>query len=287
MARGDTGRWVARAAATGGGRSYRGQMPLKWYSSLALVCLLGVTLIVYSRYERLHPAAAVQPAVGSHWYAGLAFDVCGKLQANLPVYPSATSKVATPGIHTQGDGVIYVEPTTAANAGNNATLARFVELYPRLTLTSSTLGLPGKQKYQNGEKCGAGTPDAGKVAQLEMKVWPSSIGSGADNPTVYTDPAAIKLGDGQLITVAFVPSGASVPKPSATVITTLLQLQANSAGTSTTTPATTAVPPAPTTTAPASGTTTTAATTTTKPTTATTAATTTTKPTTTTTKPKT
>ena len=57
MARGDTGKWVARAGATGGGRSYRGQRPMKWYASLAMICLLGVALIVYSRYERQHPAA--------------------------------------------------------------------------------------------------------------------------------------------------------------------------------------------------------------------------------------
>ena len=40
MARTDTGRWVARAAATGGGRTYRGRRPLRWYTSLALIVLL-------------------------------------------------------------------------------------------------------------------------------------------------------------------------------------------------------------------------------------------------------
>ena len=57
MGRGDTGRWVARAAATGGGRTYRGHMPVRWDSSLVLIVLLGVASIAYSRYERQHRIA--------------------------------------------------------------------------------------------------------------------------------------------------------------------------------------------------------------------------------------
>ena len=54
---------------------------MKWYGSLVLICLLGVALVVYSRYERQHPAAATQPAIGTHWYAALGFDVCGTVAA--------------------------------------------------------------------------------------------------------------------------------------------------------------------------------------------------------------
>src|SRR5579863_8513475 len=122
MARRDTGKWVARAAATGGGRTYRGQMPVRWDGSLALIVLLGVAMIVYSRYERQHPSAGTQPAVGTHWFAALAFDVCGTLQPNLPANPNEAS--ASPGLATAGDGVIAISPTKAADAGNNATLGR-------------------------------------------------------------------------------------------------------------------------------------------------------------------
>ncbi|HXQ90626.1 MAG TPA: hypothetical protein VN768_03640 [Acidimicrobiales bacterium] len=248
MARGDTGKWVARAGATGGGRSYRGQRPMKWYSSLALICLLGVALIVYSRYERQHPAPAVQPAIGAHWFQALGFDVCGAVQPNLPSNPNA-SIAPIPGIRTDGDGVIQVSPTTSKDAGNNATFARFVTLYPKLKLTSSTLQIPGKAELHNGEKCPTTTPDAGKVATLQIKMWPSFTPPGSNHPQVFHDPGAIKLADGQLITVAFVPSGASVPKPSS--ITAMLTDRAGSASS---TPSTVA-PTAPTTVAPTSPTT--------------------------------
>ena len=246
---------MARAGATGGGRSYRGQRPLKWYGSLVMICLLGLALIVYSRYERQHPSAATAPAVGAHWYQALGFYVCGAFEPNLVANPNA-STAPVPGIRTDGDGVIQVAPTTSKDAGNNATLARFVATYPKLTLTSSTLQIPGKAKYSNGEKCPTGTHDAGKSATLQIKVWPNFTPPGSNEPSVSYDPGSIKLADGQLITVAFVPSGSSVPKPNS--ITAMLTDRAGSATTTTTpalTPTTTTASTPTTTSAPASTTT--------------------------------
>jgi len=266
MARGDTGKWVARAGATGGGRSYRGQMPVKWYSSLVMICLLGVALVVYSRYERQHPAPAVPPAIGAHWFEALGFDVCGTVQPNLPGNPNA-SVAPIPGIRTDGDGVIQVAPTTTKDSGNNATLARFVALYPRLVLTPSAVQIPGKPKYVNGQTCPAGSPDAGKRGQVEIKMWPSFTPPGSDHPVVVRDPGAIKLADEQLITVAFLPSAASVPKPSS--ITAMLTDRSGSA----TSTSSTVAPPVTPTSVPTTATTATTATTKPASTTPTTAAT--------------
>jgi len=222
MARRDTGKWVQRAASTGGGRTYRGQMPVKWYSSLVLICLLGVTGVVYSRYERHHQAPATQPAIGTHWFAALAFDVCGKLTPNLPANPNASS-VPVPGIRTDGTGVVQILPIAAQDAGDNATLARFVQLYPRLELSPSTLKLPAGRPYRDGQACPADTPDAGRAGTVKIAVWSNFTGPGSLHPVTFTDPAAVKFADGQLITAAFVPSGATVPKPNSQAILALLQ----------------------------------------------------------------
>jgi hypothetical protein len=235
MARTDTGRWVARAAATGGGRTYRGQRPIRWYSSLVLIVLLGVALIVYSRYERQHPSAGSQPAIGAHWYAASAYDVCGTIEPNLPANPNEAS--AAPGIHTAGDGVIQINPSKPADAGANATLGRFVQLYPGLALSPTALRLPGRPTYHNGDACPSGTPDSGRKGLVQVKVWPSFAPPGSNNPSEPSDPTTLKLANGQLITVAFVPSGASIPKPPQSVITTMLQDRATS-GSTTTVPAT-------------------------------------------------
>jgi hypothetical protein len=233
MARGDSGRWVTRAASTGGGRSYRGQRPVKWYLSLFFIVVLGIVSVVYSRYERQHPVAAAQPAVGTKSYSALAFDVCGTTAADLPANPNQAS--AAPEIQTQGDGVIYTEPTKSAYAGTNATLARFVSLYPGLELTSSKLRLPGKLTLTDGYKCPTGSPDQGRPGNVVIDVWSSFSGSGAEHPVTYTDPTAVHLANGQLISVAFVPTGSSVPKPNSQTITTLLNLiEAGASSTSTT-----------------------------------------------------
>jgi hypothetical protein len=280
MARADSGKWVQRAGATGGGRTYRGQMPLKWYGSLVLICILGVALVVYSRYELQHPAPAIQPTVGTHWFAAFGVDLCGSQQPNLAANPNA-SKAPVPGLRTDGDGVIQVAPTTAKDAGDNATLARFVQTYPKLTLTSGSLGLPGKHVYNNGQKCPTGSPDAGKAGTVQIKVWPSFTPPGSNHPTIQTDPSAVRLADGQLITLAFVPSGKAIPKPPGAAVTAMLNDRVNAGEATTTVP----TPATPTTTAPSA--TTTAPTTTAPKTTTTAPKTTTTAPKTTTTAPKT
>jgi hypothetical protein len=209
-------------------------MPVKWYGSLLLIVLVGVVSIVYSRYERQHPVAGTPPIIGSKWYAAFAVDVCGIVQPNLAVNPNSA---ANPGIHTNGDGVIRIEPTKASDAGDNATLARFVADYPTFGLTSSSLTIPGERARTNGQTCPKQTPDVGRPGTIQIKVWPSAQAPGVDQPTTTTDPAGVKLVNGQLITVAFVPSGAAIPKPSPTAIAAMQQA-VSQVGARTTLPAT-------------------------------------------------
>jgi hypothetical protein len=252
MARKDTGKWVARAASTGGGRSYRGQTPVKWYGSLFLIVLLGVVFIIYSRYERQHPVAGTAPAVGTKWYAAFDVDVCGTVQPDLATNPNSA---VNPGLHTNGDGVLRIEPTKAADAGNNATLARFVADYPKFGLSSSSLTIPGGKTYKNGQKCPTGTKDAGKAGKVQIKVWAGATAPAVNETSTSSDPSGIKLANGQLITVAFVPTGANIPKPGTTAIAAMQQAVSQAGQTTTTTGATVPVS-TPATTAPVTGSTT-------------------------------
>jgi hypothetical protein len=247
----DTGKWVARAAATGGSRTYRGQRPMKWYMSLVLIVLLGVALVAYSRYERQHPTTT-PPAIGTVWFAAIAWDVCGTVQPDLPQNPNLATN---PGIATPGLGVISIAPTKAKDAGANATLGRFVDGYPKLVLTPNALRLPGKSTHHNGETCASGTPDAGKKGTVQVKVWPNFTATGS---LFAGDPGSLKLANAQLVTVAFVPSGSSIPKPSSKSIAAMQQaISSSSQNQSSTVPPTTA-PSASTTTVPGTASTTTA-----------------------------
>ncbi len=260
MARRGTGRWVARAAATGGGRTYRGHRPVRWYASLALIVLVGLALIVYSRYEREHPAPSTQPAIGIHWYSAIAFDICGKTQPDLSSNPNLSSV----GITTDGDGVVHTAPTKSSEAGNNATLKLFAKSYPGFVLTPTELKLPGGHAYHNGETCPVGTPQAHKTADVFIQVWSSATGAGSNHPVTVTDPSNIKLANWQLITVAFDPLGTGVAKPTRDSIATMQTLISGvTSSTTTTTPSSSTTAPTPTTTAPSSTTTTTPSSTTT------------------------
>jgi hypothetical protein len=227
MARQDTGRWVQRAASTGGSRAYRGQRPVKWYTSLVLICILGAALVWYSRYERQHPSSAGQPAVGTTWYAAYAFDICGTVEPPLPANPS--TKGGPPGLTTTGNGVITIAPKKASQAGANATLGAFAAGYKGMVLTSASIRYPGKtsagptvgRTFQLGDRCPKGTPDAGRRGVVQVDLWTSPS---ATKPQVVGDPPTLRLGDEQEVTMAFVPQGTSVPRPNGTAVTAMLQL---------------------------------------------------------------
>ena len=276
MARSSTGKSVARAAATGGGTSYRGQMPVNWYAALAVIVLIGVASVALARHNYEKGTPVVAPVVGQTWHAGLAVDICGTAEPALP----ATASSSSAGLTTTGSGVLDISPKTSAEAGNNATLGKFASEYTSFTLTNKSVMYPGEPAYKNGQKCAKGTPDAGQVGIVRARSWILSSTSHKSGSEVkqaggaYTSkPADLKLLNSQLITVGFGPSAKALPKvPTATELAVLQAL----AGTATATTTTTAPAGATTTTtAPAGATTTTTApagttTTTTAPTTTTT-----------------
>jgi hypothetical protein len=231
---GSTGKWVERAATTGGGRTYRGQMPVNWYASLALICIVGLLLVGFSRYQRTHTTTSSSgpPTTQQTWHAALGIDVCGTMQPNLPVSTNTTKT----GLIANGNGVLTIAPKNSSESGSNATLGKFVSGYKGLQLTSSTLQYPGKPTYSNGEVCPKGTPDAGKPGVVIVDSWSNFESKGKGTETSGA-PQDLLFANGQLITMAFVPATASVPKPPSSAITNLIESLESAAPTSTTAPA--------------------------------------------------
>jgi hypothetical protein len=204
---------------------------------MVLICVIGISLIVYSRNERLHPVvkATEGPTATDVWQAAIGFDICGKLQTDLP----ASTNISTVGLRTFGNGLIDIDPgasTTPADfEGKKATLGLFVKDYQGLTLTSTSLKLPGtgQKLWKNGDKCGK------TASSVQTEVWSSPGGKGK---LVTGDPTKLHLTNGQMITVAFVPKGTTIPQPpSKSALLTALgsTTTASSSTTSTTTAVTT------------------------------------------------
>lgn len=222
-----SGKWVSRAAATGGGRTYRGQVPANWYAALVLIVVLGVASFIWSRYEYRNAGAVstTPPVVGTTWYAGYMVDICGKEQ------PSLASNASGQAFYTQGKGVITISPKTNAEAGTNAVLGRFVEGYKNLDLSETALRVPVASStssthtestitYHNGQRCGSGTPDAGQQGVVKVVYWPNL--ESKHGSTVTGDPAKLRFSANQRITIAFLPKDKAVPPPNGLVVTNLL-----------------------------------------------------------------
>lgn len=237
-----SGKWVQRAASTGGGRTYRGQRPVNWYASLVVICVIGLLSIVVARHEYQHPASSSsnsgpQPHVGTTWFSAESFNICGTVESSLPV-PSPAS---TTGMTVDGQGTILIKPSKSSQAGDNAVLSQLIDGYQGLHLTASQIGYPGQKLYSNGEKCAAGTPDAGKVGTVQVAYWKNAE-AGANAYQRVPDPPSFKPANLSEFSFNFLPAGATLKRPSGTAVEDMLsesEKAAESSSSTTTTPVTT------------------------------------------------
>lgn len=198
MGKASTGKKVARAASTGGGRTARGRRPWGWYSVIAGVSILGMFLIVISRQDLKAAKVTDHPKVGEHWHVAYGFNVCGAF------LPSIALDRDPLGIHTHnkdgiGDGIVHVHPFTSKAAGVHATLGVFAET-TGTKLSSTQFKLPGEKKaHKTGDKCGP------KPAFLRVSV----------NGKEYTgDPRKLRfLKDRSWVVVAILPRDVKIPQP--------------------------------------------------------------------------
>jgi hypothetical protein len=196
-----TTRKVTKVARTGGGRTTkRGQTSWFFPTIITLTVILGTFLIVFSRSQR--QPDTTRPRIGAdHWHAAIAFDICGTFAANVP-----DNGQDPLGIHTHGDGIVHIHPFSSQAAGKKATLKIWLDTVGA-TATATELKLPGEASaHKDGQQCD------GKDATIVTKVWDSRAPTDTGH-IVAGSPGDIHLKDNQLITVAFVPSGADIGRP--------------------------------------------------------------------------
>jgi hypothetical protein len=258
VAKSTSGKWVSRVGSAGGGKTYNKTRPSSFYAIVVLIVVLGLALVVFSRYEYQHPVkkVVVEPAIGTTEYAGLSIQDCG---VTLPFL--ASDSTDKDGFVVGPDDVIRVSPLSAADAGNNATVKTFASEFPGLIATSKELAVPKAggtanpaTTYKNGEACGTKTKYSGKPGKVVYAYWTSFD---QKKPTLTTNPAKIKFVKDLRLTMAFEPTGVTPTAPTATT-TDQMVLQATTSSTTTTTAPTTTTTAGPaTTTTTTSGTTTT------------------------------
>jgi hypothetical protein len=248
MGKASSNKRVARAAGTGGGRTGRSNKPWTYYGLIAVVVVLGVTFTWTSRtrYEHVSSGtstAAVAPAVGTVWNEAMDVYICNAWQAPLKKEATRT------GLSPQGDGVIRIAPKRPAVAGKNATLGNFAKSVTGFALTSDSIQLPGGKLYKNGDKCN------GQSGHLYVKEY-TYVGQAA-GVIQTTSATKVRLANGALLTVAFVPTSKtdSITAPPESVQSALKDTTTTTSTTTTPTSTTSTTTPASTTTAKSSTTT--------------------------------
>jgi len=218
---------AARLAQKGQGRKIRFQGGTLFPMVVAVVVVLGLLLVVYSRQSQ--PSAdASEPTIDQHWHAAYGFYLCDEwfqLSGNLEASDSTgfvNTDYARTGVHSHEDGVIHWHPFSSAATGRNATLGLFLQNYG-VELSNDKLVFPEEQRaqlpyqretgvFENGEtKCEIDGDE--EDAALQVVVWDNFSDTG-DGTTYIADFDNIRLTqDAMVFSIAFVPDGTDVEQP--------------------------------------------------------------------------
>lgn len=197
MGRASSSKKVARAARAAG-KQKSSRPSVVWPLSMVAVVALGAVLIFVSRSPR---AVAEAPIIGDHWHAAIDIFVCGTVQPYLPDSMATT----TTGLHSHGDGLIHIEPSSTRYTGKGANLGAFLS-GTGVELADDQLQLANGEEYRNGDDCG------GEPGIVQVKVWASEADQ--QGRLLESGFADYSLPNGSLLTIAFAPEGADIPRPS-------------------------------------------------------------------------
>lgn len=194
MGRASSKKRVSRAARAAG-RDKKSRN-LAWPLALAAVVILGSVLIALSRPEQ---SEAEPPTIGDHWHAAYGLYVCGEFLS-----PLADARPDASGIHTHQDGLIHIHPFSTRYTGEGANLEAFARQVG-LELSDDGFKVPDGRAFRNGDDCG------GEPGVVQVKVWESA--ADPDGRLVEGDVAQFAPPENSLVTIAFAPEGAEIPKP--------------------------------------------------------------------------
>ena len=239
MGKASSSKKVARAARAGGRTAGNKQRNLLFPGVIGVIMVLGFALVAFAANDR-KSETDVAPVLGDHWHAAVGFYICDQFEPDIAEFESRV------GIHTHGDGVIHIHPSSADGAGENATLGAFLE-GAGVTLTDTELTM-GDQTWKEGDqKCGD------EDGELVVAQWKDVESTDTEPALIRRDFDSIRFReDGEGYTIAFVPEGTTdIPKPeSAAQLQTLGAADDPTATTSTSAGATDTTAPGATTTVP-------------------------------------
>ena len=208
MGKASSAKKVARAARAGGRVSTGQPRSLLFPGVLAVVVLLGVSLVVYAREDRRDEDLGGVPQIGDHIHQAISVYACGEFLPTLPEFESPV------GIHTHADGVIHIHPFSQLGVGANATLGRYMKDARDdggldFSLSSTKLTYLD-ETFEEGETECEGVEDP----QIRMGYWSDVQDPDADPEVTSGGFEDLRLTEnGAGITIYFGDPDEDIPKP--------------------------------------------------------------------------
>ncbi|HEX7097557.1 MAG TPA: hypothetical protein VF183_16855 [Acidimicrobiales bacterium] len=198
MGKASSSKKVARAARAGSTHRGPQRRALGFPLTIAVVVLLGTSLVVYSRDNR---SEDVPPVIGDHWHAAYGIWNCDHWEGVLSdAGPDLT------GIHTHADSIIHVHPFNSGSAGTRATMGKFFDTVA-VESSDDKLTLPSGTVLDESAGC------ADQPAELVIARWPADQPD-AEAEIINTDFDDIRFReDREVFTIALVREGETPPRP--------------------------------------------------------------------------
>lgn len=224
MGRASSAKKVARAAR--GSQRPGTRRSFAWPATIAGVVILGMGLLALTLAE--DDPVVVGPRIGDHWHAAYGISNCGTF-----IDPLTDVTADVTGIHSHGDGLVHMHPFSTRASGSGANLGTWGETVG-LELTDTSIKAAGID-VENGDDCD------GEPGVVQVKVWSSVLDT--EGRVLEKDFAKYAPQDQELVTIAFLPAGADIPRPPDSSIANLDDpIDAEPSSTSSTSPTTSAVP---------------------------------------------
>jgi hypothetical protein len=179
-------RKVAKAAATAGQRDVSFVSRMGFPALIALICLLGIGVVVYARSTREALASPVQNV--DHWHAVYGVYSCD-IEGDDKYLPAFQSSQDDTGIHSHADGLMHIHPFFELSSGDNAQLRHWVsemnvEMTPERISVQNQFDPP--VELVAGQPCG----DGSGTAEIKLLHWDFDFEALADDrpePEVFTE----------------------------------------------------------------------------------------------------
>lgn len=206
MGKASSAKKVAKAARAGGRTSGVRQRNLLFPGIIIGILVLGSGLIFYARSEYQDGSTNVAPVIGDHWHAAYGVYICDQFVDVAENFDSPR------GIHSHGDELIHIHPTSRSAVGENSQMKVFLDESPLLDIDEDSIEVGDESWTTEEDTCEV---DGEEVeGEVVLAQWDDVINDSNYSLRTNIRDERFRL-DGEGFVFAFLPVGETddIPEP--------------------------------------------------------------------------